>query len=189
MVQMLVGPVLTEMEAHVSGALTVRTIQCLPGFVFRQIGKPATNPAQFLCQGRIDEHVERVAPVLKNALACPPDDDAVSNFSGFLDEAGGQGGNGIRVERVKAWPREDAAQPALLPERPRQPVKPGIKAFVVLCRHCGFYSGRLRDLFNQAAVQQLPAEALGEQLANPPAAAAVLPCHGHNPEHAPPPTW
>ena len=123
----------------------------------------AANAAQsFLARG-VDEHMESVTPPLKDALAGPPDNDAVSHGRGLLDEALRQRGHRVRIEHIEAWPRRTPRKPPPCQNALARRSNHGSGRSSYCSATAGFHAGGLGDLLDQATVQQLPAETVGEQ--------------------------
>src|SRR5208282_1900160 len=70
-----------------------------------------------------------------------------------------------------------------LPEDLCQPIEPRVGALIEFFRYFGLNPGGFRYFLHQAAVEQLPSQAVGQQLGDPSAPASVLPRNGYDAKH------
>ena len=181
--KMAILPVFAVVIADVSGAGCIFRVQLFLRLGLRQSSVAAEQARQPFAPGRVDENMESILALLENALASPPHNHTVANLRRLFNDPAGQMGRHFGIKPAGHGASDVTPQTRRLPEDLRQPIEPRVGALVEFFRHFGLNPGGFRDFFHQAAVEQFPSQAAGQQLGDPCAPASVLSRYGHDAEH------
>src|ERR1035441_9756016 len=172
-VEVRIVPCLAVVLLQVLDALFIHNADALLGV--DALVQAAAQAPQAIQIGSIDEDVINVGLVLQDALRAAAHDHAIALAVRLFDDFAGDFHHLFGIEdgvlaEFQAGSQGGRAH-GLMIDAPQ----PGIHVLIVGPHHFGIHMRRVGDGVNDVAVQQLPAEPLGNGLRNASAAAAKLP--------------
>src|SRR5579885_422282 len=122
---------------------------------------------------RVHKDVKGGLALLEDALRAAPDDYALAQRRGFIDDTAGEAGHGIGIEHYRfAAGGSGRTLVAAVPKRLDGAVKPGVDPFVAALSFERADFRKLGDAVDEIAIHQFPSELLGQQARHFGAAAA-----------------
>src|SRR6185437_751770 len=178
-IQPAVRPVMSEVLSDVGCPALVRCRQ-LPLRVAGVLGEVLFEPLHLSPLRGVDEDVKRTRSLGQNAGCAPANDHALALFGQLVHIAAHQPDHALAVEDFRLGRKP---LPGAVPEGLAYAVIPRVQLFVALLGQVRGDAGLLRDLVDQAAVNQPPSQVLGQPVSilRPPA--AVFPFDRDHPNH------